>query len=117
VPDEVRPLVDEVNALLTARAEEVERSRHRAADLAHGLKTPLAALAADAGRLRSEGQPEIADGIEEVIGAMRRHVDRELARVRLRGIRYSEPHATVLAPLVRSLVATLARTPEGAESL
>ena len=52
VPDEVRPLVDEVNALLAARAEEVERSRHRAADLAHGLKTPLAALAADAGRLR-----------------------------------------------------------------
>jgi len=31
VPDEVRPLVDEVNALLAARAEEVERSRHRAA--------------------------------------------------------------------------------------
>ena len=116
VPDEVRPLVDEVNALLTARAEEVERSRHRAADLAHGLKTPLAALAADADRLRSEGRPQIADGIDEVIGAMRRHVDRELARVRLRGNRYSEPYATALAPLVRSLVATLARTPEGART-
>ena len=113
VPDEVRPLVDEVNALLTARAEEVERSRHRAADLAHGLKTPLAALAADAGRLRSEGRSEIADGIDDVIGAMGRHVDREFARARLGGIRYSQPHATTLAPLVRSLVATLARTPEG----
>jgi signal transduction histidine kinase len=113
VPDEVRPLVDEVNALLAARAEEVERSRHRAADLAHGLRTPLAALAADAGRLRSEGRPEIADGIDEVIGAMRRHVDRELARVRLGGIRYSRPQETPLAPLARSLVATLARTPDG----
>lgn len=113
VPDEVRPLVDEVNALLTARAEEVERSRHRAADLAHGLKTPLAALAADAERLRSDGQSEIADGVDEVIGSMRRHVDRELARARLGGVRYSQPQATALAPLVRSLVATLARTPEG----
>lgn len=113
VPDEVRPLVDEVNALLAARAEEVERSRHRAADLAHGLKTPLAALAADAGRLRSEGRPDVADGIDDVIGTMRRHVDRELARARLRAIRYSEPSTTTLAPLARSLVATLGRTPEG----
>lgn len=115
VPDEVRPLVEEVNALLAARASEVERSRHRAADLAHGLKTPLAALAADAARLREAGQPDIADGIDDVIGTMRRHVDRELARARLRGIAGSQPDvSTALAPLTRSLVATLARTPEGA---
>lgn len=114
VPDEVRPLVEEVNGLLTARAEEVERSRHRAADLAHGLRTPLAALAADAGRLREAGQSSVADGIDEVIGTMRRHVDRELARARLHGTGRSQPDAsTALAPLVRSLIATLARTPEG----
>ena len=52
VPSEVRPLVEEVNALLEAQEQEIERSRGRAADLAHGLKTPLAALAADAARLR-----------------------------------------------------------------
>lgn len=115
VPDEVQPLVEEVNALLAARAGEVERSRHRAADLAHGLKTPLAALAADAARLREAGRPDLADGIDDVIGTMRRHVDRELARVRLRGIAGSQPDvSTALAPLTRSLVATLARTPEGA---
>ena len=114
VPDEVRPLVEEVNALLAARAEEIERSRHRAADLAHGLKTPLAALAADANRLRETGQSAVADGIDEVIGTMRRHVDREFARARLRGVGHSQPEAsTVVAALVRSLVATLARTPEG----
>ncbi len=115
VPDEVRPLVDEVNALLAARAEEVERSRHRAADLAHGLKTPLAALASDADRLRETGQSAVARGIDEVIETMRRHIDRELARVRLRGAGGALPDAsTALAPLVRSLIATLARTPEGA---
>jgi signal transduction histidine kinase len=115
VPDEVQPLVDEVNALLAARSGEVERSRHRAADLAHGLKTPLAALAADAGRLRAAGQSDVSDAIDEAIGTMRRHVDRELTRARLHGAGRSRPDAsTMLAPLVRSLAATLARTPEGA---
>jgi len=111
-PDEVRPLVDEVNALLDAREQDLERARHRAADLAHGLKTPLAALAADGERLRGKGEMKIADEIEAVIESMRRHVDRELARARVRG-----GHAagrgvrTPVAPLVTSLIATLARTP------
>ena len=52
VPSEVQPLVEEVNALLDGQEREIERSRGRAADLAHGLKTPLAALAANAAHLR-----------------------------------------------------------------
>ncbi len=114
VPAEVRPLVEEVNALLDAQEREIERSRSRAADLAHGLKTPLAALAADAARLRDRGEKAIAQDIEAVGDAMSRHVDRELARARLRGaVRHRDSHSTALAPLVRSLVATLSRTPFG----
>ena len=37
-PAEVQPLVEELNALLDAQEHEIERSRGRAADLAHGLK-------------------------------------------------------------------------------
>ena len=59
VPVEVQPLVDEVNALLDAREEDIVRSRNRAADLAHGMKTPLAALAADGDRLRQKGETSI----------------------------------------------------------
>jgi signal transduction histidine kinase len=114
VPSEVRPLVEEVNALLDAQEQEIERSRGRAADLAHGLKTPLAALAADAARLRERGEQKIAKDIEAVGEAMTRHVDRELARVRARGaVRYRPAHSTKVAPLVRSLIATLSRTPAG----
>jgi len=114
VPAEVRPLVEEVNALLDAQEREIERSRSRAADLAHGLKTPLAALAADAVRLRDRGEQTIAQDIESVGDAMSRHVDRELARARVRGaVRHLAGHSTTLAPLVRSLIATLARTPSG----
>lgn len=115
VPDEVQPLVDEVNALLDAREQDIVRSRNRAADLAHGMKTPLAALAADGDRLRQKGETSIADEISAVIDAMRRHVDRELARARLRGgAQLGNEVATALAPLARSLIATLSRTPSGA---
>ncbi|MCF8477965.1 MAG: HAMP domain-containing histidine kinase [Pseudolabrys sp.] len=114
VPAEVRSLVQEVNALLDAQEQEIERSRSRAADLAHGLKTPLAALSADAARLRERGEADIAQGIEAVGDAMSRHVDRELARARVRGAaRQRSAAATALAPLVQSLIATLARTPAG----
>lgn len=113
VPTEVRPLVDDFNALLEAQEREIERSRSRAADLAHGLKTPLAALAADAARLREHGEFAIADDVQAVGEAMSRHVDRELARARARGGR-AVASATEVAPLVRAIVATLARTPDGA---
>jgi signal transduction histidine kinase len=115
VPTEVLPLVEEVNALLSSQEHEIERSRGRAADLAHGLKTPLAALAADAERLRARGESSIARDIEAVGDAMRRHVDRELARARVRGrVLRGTGASTELAPLVRSLIATLSRTPAGA---
>jgi signal transduction histidine kinase len=114
-PVEIAPLVDEVNALLDAQEREIERSRGRAADLAHGLKTPLAALAADARRLRESGQAEIARDVESVAEAMCRHVDRELARARARGTtRRATALSTEVAPLVRSLIETLARTPAAA---
>jgi signal transduction histidine kinase len=113
-PAELVPLVEEMNALLEARAREVERSRTRAADLAHGLKTPLAALAADAGRLRERGEHAIARDIEVVGDAMSRRVDRELARARVRGaVRQARAAGTALSPLVDSLIATLSRTPAG----
>ncbi|MGC2780354.1 MAG: sensor histidine kinase, partial [Bradyrhizobium sp.] len=69
VPTEVAPLVEEVNALLDAQQREILRSRSRAADLAHGFKTPLAALTADAARLKELGQIELARNVESVAEA------------------------------------------------
>jgi signal transduction histidine kinase len=113
-PVEVQPLVSELNSLIDEQEREIDRSRGRAADLAHGLKTPLAALAGDVDRLRRDGQTRTADDIQSVAEAMRRHVDRELARARVRGpARYRAGAETELAPLVRSLFDTLARTDVG----
>lgn len=113
VPTEVRPLVEEVNALLAAQEAAVERARGRAADLAHGLKTPLAALAADSRRLRERGQADIAANLEQLGEAMRRHIERELVRARLQGSARRVAGATPLLPVVDGVVATLARTPAG----
>ena len=89
------------------------RSRGRAADLAHGFKTPLAALVADAARLRERGDVKVAQNIQAVADAMSRLVDRELALARVRGKSRTGVPATELAPLLDKLVATLARTPIG----
>jgi signal transduction histidine kinase len=114
VPSEVEPLVEEVNALLDTQEREIVRSRGRAADLAHGFKTPLAALLADAAWLRIRGDSCLAQSIEAVVDNMSRHVDRELALVRVRGTTSNTgAAATELCPLLSSLLTTLARTPSG----
>jgi signal transduction histidine kinase len=111
-PDEILPLAAEVDGLLDAREAQVERARARAADLAHGLKTPLQVLAGDVVRLRARGETAIAADVEQVAAAMRRHVDRELARARLAG-GGGEASADVAA-VVDAVLAVIVRTPAGA---
>lgn len=111
LPTEVIPLVREIDALLDSRDRELEQARHRAADLAHGFKTPLQALLGDSRRLRDRGETEIAGNIDIVVTAMRRLVDRELTRARIQSDR---TRATCdPAPVVQKLVGVLRRTPMG----
>ena len=113
-PDEVMPLVDEMNGLLEAQEQAIERSRAWTADLAHGLKTPLMVLTADSRRLREEGNTAIADDLDQLAETMRRRVDRELIRARVRsGIETRQLHADAVDSVER-IVRTLKRTPRGA---
>ena len=114
-PEEVMPLVAEVNALLEEKAKTIESAKARAADLAHGLKTPLTVLMTDADRLKQRGEADIGAEIEDVVGGMRRHIERELSRARL--------HATALRPVsscsvaegCARLVRVVSRGPESAK--
>ena len=54
-PTEAAPLAQAINALADARQRDTELARRRASDLAHSLKTPLAALAAQSRRARPRG--------------------------------------------------------------
>lgn len=113
-PDEVAPLVRELNDVLDIRDASLERARRRAGDLAHGLKTPLTVLSSIARELRKEGRMRQADDIDEQADAMLRHVERSLARARLSS---GGGHATAaVRPVVDKVVAAVARLP-GAEDL
>jgi len=112
-PDEIMPLVQEVNDLLDVQDQTVERARMRAADLAHGLKTPLTVLAHDADKLRRRGEAEIAGEIEDLVHAMQRHVDHELARVRVAANTRRQDAQADLAKALRGITETIRRSPHG----
>lgn len=113
-PEEVMPLVAEVNALLDEKAKTIESAKARAADLAHGLKTPLAVLMADADRLKQRGETEIGAEIEDVVGGMRRHIERELSRARLHARALHPVSSCSVAEVCTRLVRVLSRGPESA---
>ncbi|WP_170118338.1 ATP-binding protein [Phreatobacter oligotrophus] len=112
-PEEVQPLVDDLNTLLSTRDADLVAARARAGDLAHGLKTPLAVLSTLARRLRGEGQTAIADEIDIEVVRMSQHVSRELMRARANIRAFRRTKATAVRPIVESLVNALAVLSEG----
>ncbi|MGX8009979.1 sensor histidine kinase [Mesorhizobium sp. ORM8.1] len=111
-PSEVQPLAEEINRLLEAQEKALARARSRATDLAHGLKTPLQVLSADIRALRKKGETELADEIEKSAGAIRRHVERELARARLApGV--SSKASCRVKEAAAGVIAVVKRTPGG----
>jgi signal transduction histidine kinase len=72
-PAEIRALVTELNALLHQNTENLERARRHVANLAHGLKTPLATLSMTLSR---ESEPR---GLIEL---MERRIRHHLGRAR-----------------------------------
>lgn len=81
-PAEVQPLVDDLNALLDERERRVARAIAKAADLAHGLKTPLAVLTHEARQVHTLGDAAAASAIAEQVERMRRQIDYHLAHAR-----------------------------------
>jgi signal transduction histidine kinase len=110
-PAEVLPLAREIDTLLEARERQIDKARARAADLAHGLKTPLQLLSGNAERLRAKGEKELAEEIEDVAVSMRHHVERELTRARS-GAHASNTSANI-ATIAQRVVRVMQRTPEG----
>jgi signal transduction histidine kinase len=112
LPSELQGLAEEFDALLDAQRHSTRLARDRAADLAHGLRTPLSVILAGTRALRARGEAEAADAIEAAATDLDARVTRELARAQIRGpVPRSGP--TPLAPVVERLVATLARMPAG----
>lgn len=110
-PEEVQPLVQELNRLLGRLAESVEAQQRFVADAAHQLRTPLAALQAQVEAARREGlPPELAPTVDRLYAATRRaaHLARQLltlAAVTSSAERPFAPEPTDLAEVAQRRVA------------
>ena len=107
-PDEVAPLVDDLNGLLADRERRVARAAARAGDLAHGLKTPLAILAQEIARAEAAGQHDLAGSIRQQVARMQRQIDSHLAQARATA-GASATARTNVADAVAGLVRTMER--------
>lgn len=112
-PDEVAPLARDLNLMLDTQDRQVAKARERAGDLAHGLKTPLTILAAEARRLEEEGNRESAAVLREQVELMRGHIERELALVRSRGATPAASPGADLADVAGKLVRLIKRLDRG----
>ncbi|HJV69059.1 sensor histidine kinase [Ideonella sp.] len=110
-PAEVQRLTDDFNAVLDRNAEVVARARTQAGNLAHAIKTPLAAMAqaADAARQRPESAAELAALVQEQVAVARRQVDWHLARSRAAAAQGVPGARVALAPVFAGLWRVLQR--------
>lgn len=85
VPDELEPLVAQVNHLLSHTEDTLMRSRNALGNLGHALKTPLAVLVSLADREELRGYPELRATLREQLEQIEQRLGRELGRARLAG--------------------------------
>ena len=95
-PSEIAPLVREMNTLLDQNAANLERARRHVANLAHGLKTPLAtlALALEDSKCDSTGQ------LLPLVTSMDRRIRHHLTRARMAALGGAERTRVFLAPRI-----------------
>ncbi len=108
-PDEVQPLVDDLNSLLAASAEQMQRARAQAGNIAHGLKTPLAILVDEAHRLGQKGDEQSSAVLYEQCRRMQAQIDYQIARARSSAARAKPGISASLTDAADSVVRALAR--------
>jgi signal transduction histidine kinase len=105
MPDEVAPMVDELNALIAHNERQAEEARRHAGNLAHALKTPLTVIQ-NAATAQAE---DLAETVVREARTMRRQVDHHLARARAVGRRGSAHSRADVWPSLESVERAVAR--------
>ena len=104
-PDDVAPLADEVNLLLVANREIVERARTQVGNLAHALKTPLSVIVNEA----AAPTPQLPERVREQAETMRRQMAFYLDRARAAARAGTLGALTDVDQVVAGLVRTFAK--------
>ena len=108
VPQELQPLVQQINHLLQHTEDTLSRSRNALGNLGHALKTPLAILFSLANRHELNAHQEVRDNLRNQLSQMQERISRELGRARLAGEALPGAYFVCAAELP-DLVATLAQ--------
>lgn len=85
LPDELKPLVQQINHLLHHTEDTLSRSRKALGNLGHALKTPLAILFSLANRHELNTHTELRDQFRQQLQHVQERISRELSRARLAG--------------------------------
>ncbi len=81
-PQEVTPLVTELNNLVQTSDDMLKRARAQAGNLAHGLKGSLAIVTDEGYKLEDDGFGQSSKVIIKQCAIMQRHIDHHIARAR-----------------------------------
>jgi signal transduction histidine kinase len=101
-PQDIAPLAGELNLLVTANREVVERARTQVGNLAHALKTPLSVILNEA----AVEQGSLAEKVKEQATIMRDQVTYYLDRARVAVRAKALGNVTEVAPVVAALQRT-----------
>lgn len=85
VPQELEPLVAQINRLLEHTESSLKRSRDALGNLGHALKTPLAVMLSLASRPELDAYPQLRSQLQEQLEQIQQRLARELNRARLAG--------------------------------
>ena len=102
-PRELLPLVSEVNALVAQNGEQLRQTRLHVANLAHGLKAPLATLALE---LEAENAGPTSRGL---VAQLDKRIVHHLRRARVAAAGVGDRARADLVPVGRDLAFTMGR--------
>lgn len=104
-PHEMQPVADELNLLILAGTEIIDRARTQVGNLAHALKTPLSVLSNEA----QGNKTDFGAKVTEQIQVMRDHVSLYLDRARRAARAQTLGAATDVEPVLAALGRTIMR--------
>lgn len=102
-PSEIRPLVRELESVLSHNRRLIERARSSSADLAHALKTPLSVMAAELHAPGKDWREVMARELDRTHGLVNRHLSRTAIAGAGRG------RMTLLAPVIADILQAMRR--------
>lgn len=101
-PTEIQPLVEELNQLVVANREIVERARTQVGNLAHALKTPLSVLINEADGARGPLAAKLREQSTIMRDQVQHYLDRARAATRAVAIGAVTPVDVTLEKLIRA---------------